>query len=300
MNFLPIAIIAYTLNGITTVIDKILIKNSVPSPFVYTFYISVLGALVIFLIPFGVIFEPVPITLAVISGVLANIALLTYFQALKKGEASVVSPIVGGLNPLFSLIIGGIFLGQLLNPTQLMAFFLLLLGAVILTANIWKRKLAINHQLLLMVISGLFFGLSYVFLRETFLSSNFLTGIVISRLAGLAFVLTFLFYPKFVKELTQNKAAGHGFLNKTSLLLLTGQTLGASGALLINFAITMASPALVNSLFGFQYLVILSAAIFLAKEHHSKLLDENLTKRALVEKIIGAAILSIGVYLLSK
>jgi len=261
---------------------------------------SILGSLVLFLIPFGVIFEPTTIIFGALSGIFANLALVAYFQALKKGEASIVAPVVGGINPLFSLIIGGIFLGQILNPLQLIAFFLTLFGAIILTANIWKEKLGINHQLILMIASGCSFGLAYVFLRETFLVSNFFSGLVFSRLAGLIFVITFLFSPNFRKQLFSNKLTQHSYINGTSFLLLGGQALGAISALLTNFAITLASPALVNSLFGFQYLVILAVALVLAKEHRGKLLDEDLSRKALAEKVVGAVILSIGVYLLSK
>jgi len=300
MNFLLIAILAYSLNGLVTIVDKILIQKSIPNPLIYVFYMSILGSSVLFLIPFGVQFEIAPIAYGSLSGIFANLALITYFQALKKGEASIVSPVVGGINPLFSLIVGGLFLGQILTPAQLFAFFLTLLGAAVLTANVWKEKLTVNHQLLLMIASGCLFGLAYVFLRETFLASNFFSGLVFPRLAGLIFVLTFLFYPNFRKQLFSSKITHHMYFNKVSLILLSGQTLGAASALLINFAITLASPALVNSLFGFQYLVILIVALVLAKEHRGKLLDEDLSKKALAEKVVGAVILSIGVYLLSK
>src|SRR3989344_5001810 len=300
MNFLLIAILAYSLNGLVTIVDKILIQKSIPNPLIYVFYMSILGSSVLFLIPFGVQFEIAPIAYGSLSGIFANLALITYFQALKKGEASIVSPVVGGINPLFSLIVGGLFLGQILTLAQLFAFFLTLLGAAVLTANVWKEKLTVNHQLLLMIASGCLFGLAYVFLRETFLASNFFSGLVFPRLAGLIFVLTFLFYPNFRKQLFSSKITHHMYFNKVSLILLSGQTLGAASALLINFAITLASPALVNSLFGFQYLVILIVALVLAKEHRGKLLDEDLSKKALAEKVVGAVILSIGVYLLSK
>lgn len=300
INFLPIAILGYALNGGSTLIDKILLNKSLPSAFVYVFYISALGGLAILLIPFGVKFEISPIILGSISGLFSNLALLAYFQALIKGEASIVAPIVGGLNPLFSLLIGGIFLNQILTPNELAAFFLLILGAVILTANIWSKKLALNNQLLLMITSGLMFALSYITLRQTYLVSNFVTGLTFSRLAGLIFILFFLFFPKLRHQIFANKVSHHKFINKTSILLLSGQSMGAISALLINYAITFTNPALVNSLFGVQYLVIIIVALFLAHEHRSRLLEEDLTKKSLIQKIIGAGFLSIGVFLLGK
>lgn len=299
INFLPIAILAYALNGGAAVIDKILLNKSVPSPIAYVFYISALGLLAVFLIPFGIQLNFYAIVYSILAGIFGNLALLTYFQSLKKGEASIVAPIVGGFNPLFALLIGSIFLGQVLTPPQLSAFFILMLGAVVLTHSIWSNKLAANQQLVLMAVSGLLFAMSYVFLREVFALSNFLTGLVISRLTGGLFVIIFLLHPHTRRLIFSSRVTHNQFVNKTSLLLLMGQIFGASSGLLITYGVSLTSPALVNSLFGFQYLVILGAALILGRKH-PQLLDEDLTKGTLVQKIIGAGILSLGVYLLSK
>ena len=299
INFLPVAILAYIFNGTATVIDKILLQKSIPSPFAYVFYIGVLGLLVIFLLPFGVQFHYYPVLFGALSGIAHNFALLTYFQSLKKGEVSVVGPVVGGLNPLFSLLIGSIFLGLVLNPAQLAAFFVLMLGALILTYRLWSQKLEMNRQLLFMIISGFLFAITYVLLKEAFISSNFITGLFISRLSAGLFVILFLFSPLTRKEVFSKRISGHNFINRTAILLLTGQVCGALSGLFISYAVSLSTPALVNALFGVQYLVILAAALTLGR-NHPKLLDEHLTKFTLAQKLIGAGILSLGVYLLSK
>ncbi len=299
MSFLPIAILAYVCNGTATIIDKILLQKTIPSPFAYVFYISVFGMLVIVLLPFGIHFTPQLILFGGLAGILHNLALLAYFQSLKKGEASVVGPVVGGLNPLFSLLIGSIFLGLVLNPTQLMAFFFLMLGAVILTYRLWSSKLEVNHQLLFMVLSGFLFAMTYLLLKQAFEYSNFIGGLFVSRIAAGAFIPLFLLYPSTRRQIFSNRLQTHGALNKDALLLVIGQIFGAFSGLLITLGVSLTTPALVNALFGVQYLVILGAAMVLGK-NHPKLLDENLTKSSLVQKIIGAGVLSWGVYLLSK
>ena len=74
--------------------------------------------------------------------------------------------------------------------------------------------------------------------------------------------------------------------------------MGAAQGFLLALAVSLASPALVNSLFGMQYLVILGVSLALAKKA-PQLLDENLSKAVVWQKILGAGILSLGVYLLS-
>jgi len=299
MNFLPFAIIGYGFTAGSIVIDKILLRHSLPNPLAYTFYISILGLLAVLVIPFGVKFDSTPAAFSILSGVFSTIALYTLFQALKGGEASVVGPVVGALNPLFTIIISSIFLSQDLTYDQLGAFSILMLGAIILTFNIWVNKLRTNQQLLWIVTSGLFWALGYTFLRQAFLTGDLLSGLAISRLGGGLFVLPVLFIPILKSKLVISKPTGKISLKKTGLLLLFGQTMGALSGLLLSFATSLANPALVNSLFGVQYLVILIVALVLGKAH-SSLLEERLTRFALIQKVIGAGVLSWGVYLLSK
>lgn len=300
MSFLPIAILAYALNGGSIIIDKILLNKALPNPFIYTFYISILGLLALFLLPFGVTFQSLPIILAIFSGIFFVFGLLTTFQALIKSEASVVGPVVGSLNPVFTLILGSIFLAEVLSPSQTMAFFVIIFGALILTLNQLLANFKFNKQLLLMVLSGFMFAISYILLRQSFIASNFLTGLIFSRVGAGAFVILFLLFPKIKAQIFISKLSQNHFKNPTTILLFMGQFIGAASGLLINFAVSLANPALVNALFGVQYLVILGVAIFLAHEHQAKLLGENLQKWVILQKIAGAGVLSWGVYLLSK
>lgn len=287
MSFLPIAALAYALNAGAIIIDKILLTRALPNPAVYAFYISILGLLALLLLPFGFQWQASILLPAILSGTASTLALLTFFKSLKEGEASVAGPLVGALNPLFALIIGMLFFNQLINSSEFLAMLVLILGAGILTFNVWFKKIKTNRQLLMMVASGFFFALSYVFLKEVFATSNFITGLVLSRVFGALSALTFLFWPTVRRQILAPKIRP-----KTSLLLILGQSMGAMQGFLLAYATSLASPALVNSLFGVQYLVILGASFFIN-------LNEDLSKKAILQKIVGAAILSLGVYLLS-
>lgn len=298
MSFLPISILGYAFTAGAIIIDKILLKHSLPSPLAYTFYISVLGLLAIFFIPFGVKTDLQTIILASVSGIFFIFALFTLFQGLKIGEASVVGPVTGALNPLFTLIIAALFFNQHLTQNQLIAFMVVMAGALILTFNLWANKLRFNEPLFWMVVSGLFWALAYIFLKEAFLRSDILSGIIINLTSRGVLVLPILLISNFRKQIFSS-TTGRFSVQKTGLLLLFGQSMGALSGLLLSWGVALANPALVNSLFGVQYLVILIVALILAK-NHPQLLDENLTKGILAQKILGAGILSLGVYLLSK
>ncbi len=299
MNFLPLAILAYILNGFSSIIDKVLLKKSLPSPLVYTFYINILGILALFLIPLGLNLNWVVLIYSIFSGLFYVFAMLTFFQSVKDNDLTVVAPVVGSLHPVFALILGGAFLHQYLSTLHLLAFFVLLLGTAILTYNLWSKRLGFNKVLMMMVVSGMFFALSSVTIREAFLLSNFITPLVVSRVASAIFVLAFLIFPVTRKQVFHSNITKHNFLNKTSALVFLGQSLGATGGVLLVLAVFLESPAIVNALFGMQYLVILGVAIFTFKKYPD-LLGEKLSKGILFQKILGAAILSIGVFMLSK
>ncbi len=297
ISFLPIAILGYALSGGTTLIDKILLDRSILHPVVYTFYIALLGFGTVILIPFGLILNPQIIFYAAVSGITGTLGTFTYFQSLKQGEASVVTPIIGVLNPVFTIILGLFFLNQVLNGGQIQAFLVLIVGTLILTFNL-LRKVKFNAQLPTMVLSGFLYAVAYLFLKEVFIQSNFVTGLTLTRLTGGIFALTFLIPLTLRKEILASKLSKHHFVNKTSYLMFFGQLMGAVGGILITYAVSLAHPALVNSLFGVQYLVILVAALILF-ERHSHILGENLSKPVLAQKVLGVIVLSFGLYLLT-
>lgn len=301
MSFLPISVIAYALNAGALLVDKILLKTSLPNPVTYTFYVNLLQLLVLFLIPFGFQFYwGTPTYFAIASGLVGILAFYAYFSSLREAEASIVGPVVGTFNPLFSLLLGAFFIEQALSFDHQLAFFVLILGTIILTWNFWRKGLRFNKPFFLMIASGFFFGLSYVLLRQAFLGTTFINGFIISRATSGLFALIFLLPPGSRKQIFAGNHKNKEITSKATLILLaSGQIMGALSVTLITFGISLASPALVNALFGVQYLVILVASLILAKRN-PHLLDEPLSKKAIYRKAIGAGVISLGLYLLAK
>lgn len=299
ISFLPISILAYALNAGSTIVDKILLNKALPSPYVYAFYINILGLLALFLLPFGVSINQTLLVKSFLSGVLFVVGLVLLFESLKHGEASVVTPVVGALNPLFTFLIGSLFLNQVLKAPQITAIFVLILGALILTSELWMTKLKANKQLLIMTASGLSFAINYILLKQVFDSSNFLTGLVLTRLFGGLAVLTFLILPSVREQIFHSNVTSNNFANKTSYLLIFGQAMAAISGLMLGFAVYLTNPAIVNSLFGVQYVVILLVALILYKKNPT-LLDERLTGFLIFKKVLGVIVLSLGLYLLTQ
>ncbi len=299
--FLPISILAYALNGGSLIIDNILIRKLIPNPLVYTFYVAILQFLAIFLIPFGFNLQfNNGFYFALLSGITSIVALYALYTSLKLNEASVVGPVVGSLNPLFTALIGSLLLNQLLTQNQYLAILVLILGALLLTFNQAFLKIDLGKKFWWMIASGISFAISYLFLRQAFLEDSFINVLVNSRLAAAILGLLFLIPGTTRNAIFHRPKLDSKPSSKTIVIFLgLGQIMGASQGLLLVFATSLASPALVNSLFGVQYLIILTVALALYQKYPN-LLDEKLTFKVILQKLAGVIILSFGLYLLTK
>ncbi|MBI4039999.1 hypothetical protein HY389_01440 [Candidatus Daviesbacteria bacterium] len=301
-TFIPISILGYALNAGSIIVAKIQIREDLKNPIVYTFYANILQLLILGLVPFGFTFHPsqMAIYYGLAAGIEGVLALHVFYISLQLNEASVVGPVVGALNPLFTLPLALIFSSLALTGNQFTAALVLISGGAVLTANIWFSKSHLNPKILWMVAAGALFALNSVLTREMFLHSTFIDGLVISRATSGFIAVAFLALPELRRQLiSKNQAVG---LNSRSiiLILVLGQILGGVAGLLLSYGVFLANPALVNSLFGVQFLVILIFALFLKAEHHQRLLGEQLNRRVIIQKTIGAIVLSYGLYLLLK
>lgn len=297
--FIPISILAYAFQGISVLIAKAQLESSLPRPIAYAFYGTITQLLAVVLIPFGFTwdFSSLILTQSFLAGATFFIAVVLMMQGIKDNEASVSGPVIGALNPLFALIIGWIFLGQVLTANQTWAVVVLIIGAVVLTLNHWIKGIkAFKYNFLILVLSGALYGLSYVFLREVFLNTNFITGLVLSRIAVGICALTLLTLPSWRVQIFSKPKQEQ--VEKTSFVFIIGQISAGISNLLIFYAVSLTNPAVVNSFFGIQYLIILIAAIFLFK-NHPKILDEDLSRITIAFKIVGVLILSFGLYLIA-
>lgn len=300
MSYLVFAIIGYLLNATSTLVDKALIDRDIPNPFVYTFYLGILSLIALLAIPLGVSLANISaVIFAFLSGLGFALAWLAYYTALKVDEASRVAPLVGTINPIFALLIGLIFLSQGLTANQPLAFTLLIAGAIILSySGVIKSKLE-RQNLIYMIVAGCLFGLSGVLLRQAFLDSNFVTGLVISRV-GVGVVALLLLIPTHLRQqILASRLTKHSLVNKTSFLLIAGQLAGGLGGLALAYAISLQNAAIVNATQGVQYVFILIVVTALSKKFQ-RLLDENMTKKVLAQKIIGSLTITAGLFVLAS
>jgi uncharacterized membrane protein len=89
--------------------------------------------------------------------------------------------------------------------------------------------------------------------------------------------------------MSRPKASGGVFLNKI---------FGAVGALLISFALSRGPATLVNALQGLQYAFVFILAIILYI-FLPGVVKENFQKKAVVQKVAGMILVSVGLFFLT-
>jgi len=300
MLWLIVAISAYFLFAIVALVDKYLLAGPLPNPKVYTFYVGILGLLVLLLAPFVGFYYPgpFPVFLAFLSGAFFIFGLFWFYKAIWLFEVSRVVPAVGGSLPIFAFLLVYIFsLGkEKLLLSELLALLLLVAGSILIT---YRRGSQISlRSFQISAIAAFFLALSFVLAKYVYLALPFWTGYIWIKIGGSLAVLIFLlFSPELKRELFKVKM---GLQKKTAGIFLTNQAAGAGANILQNWAIALAPlayVAIVNALQGTQHVFLLVFAVLLSWKF-PKILKEEISRKILFQKIIAILLIGAGLVLL--
>lgn len=301
MTWLIVAITAYFILAIVSLVDKYLLVGPIPNPKIYTFYVGILGVLVLFLVPFVGFSVPQPsqIILSLLAGAIFIYGLFWFYKALRDFEASRVVPAIGGILPLFTLGLVYIFSAgkETLGYFKFFAFILLILGSILIT---YERSKKISFQSLrISAIAAFFLALSFVLTKYVYLAQPFWSGFIWIRIGGfLMAIFSFLLFKEIREEIFKKKVS---FKKRTIGIFLSNQAMGAGAGILQNWAIFLAPlvyVAIINALQGIQYAFLLVFIIFLSLKF-PKILKEEISRKFLLQKIIAILLIGGGLVLLA-
>ncbi len=301
MSWILIAISAYLILAIVSLVDKYLLVGPIPNPKVYTFYIGVLGVLVLFLAPFVGFSVPQPgqIILSLLAGAIFTYGLFWFYKALRDFEASRVVPAIGGILPLFTLGIVYIFSAgkETLGYFEFFAFILLILGSILIT---YERSKKISFKSLqISAIAAFFLSLSFVLTKYVYLAQPFWSGFIWIRIGGFLMAISFFLLFKEIREEIFKKKVS--FKKRTIGVFLSNQAMGAGAGILQNWAIFLAPlvcVAIINALQGVQYVFLLMFTVLLSLKF-PQILKEEISKKILFQKIISILLIGGGLVLLA-
>lgn len=301
MNWLVIAIIAHFIFALVFVIDKFLLSKTVLHPVAYTFYVGLLGGLAIFLAPFG--FNLLPgqqMAASFAAGLLFILATLFFYKLIQIGEISKITPIVGGATPLFTLILTYSFLGERLTGSQLVAFFLLVFGGVIM---LWpkedktnpRRTAPLTKKLTMAIMAALFFAGSFVLTKFVFIYQPFINGFIWIRLGSLLGAGLLFLWPNSRQIILKTTEI---IKIKTVGFFISNKTLAALAFILLNYAIYLGSVTLVNALQGVQYAFLLIIAVVISIKF-PQILKEQISRGVITQRIMAILLISLGLGILA-
>ncbi len=295
MNWFIISVVSYFFNALAAIVDKFLLKKDIPYPVVYAFYVSLMGGAVIFLIPFGFSWPGLYFFfLAMIAGISFTFAVLLFYIILQKGDVSKVAPAIGGMIPVFILILAGIILGENLAVKQIIGFFVIVLGSFLISKERSYGKSFSSKTILFSVLSSFLFALSYVLTKVVYVNHSFVSGLI---WRGLGSVLGGLLLLGMVQNRRRVIHALRDSKIQTGFLFFFGQGVAAIAFVLLNYAFSLGPIALVNALIGIQYFFLFLMVILLSKKYPN-VLKETLAGQKVFMKILGLIILSSGIFLL--
>lgn len=275
MYWIGIVVFAQFLNAIVAMVDRYIVASrTIPNPFTYAFFVSLLSALAIFVFLFSWL-PPVPFIqfsipalsnvglpssviagVSIIAGVALFGALYALFSAFKYASASDVIPVSGAASAVGALLLSRSLLGSMLTSSFFVGFLLLVTGTVLISHFRFGWRTGI-----ISVTAGILFAIHFVSLKFLFGITHFDDAFFWSR-AGIALVaFAMLFVPKLRDTLIKHcKKASHG---RGGVLIFGNKMLAGIASILLLKAIELGSVSIVQALGGLQFaFLLLFGAVF--------------------------------------
>jgi len=295
-----IAISAYFIFAVVSLVDKHLLAKSIPNPKVYTFYVGVLGILAVVISPFVGFYVPgiYQILLGFLTGTFFVFSLFWLYKGLSLFEASRIIPAIGGLVPLFTFGLIYVFSGGKvsLSAVEIIAFLLLILGSTLIASE--KGKFVDRKSLRIVIIAAFFLALYFAFAKYLYLALPFWTGFIWRSIGSFLSALFFLIiFPEIKKEIFRKRER---MSHKTTFIFLSNQAGGAAAAILQNWAVALAPlslAAFINALQGTQYVFLLIFSIFLSIKF-PQILKEEISRGVILQKITAILVIGAGLFAL--
>jgi uncharacterized membrane protein len=303
MNWFLIALIPPALWSLTNHFDKFLISRFFKGGGVGALMVfsSIIG---FFLLPIIFIFNPNVFSLTFstallisINGMLYVLAILPYFHALDKDEASIVVPLFQMI-PVISYFLGIIILGETLTSNQILASVVIIFGAIAISLDLTQyRKIKIKLDVLgLMFLSSLLFALNFLFFKYFALQQSFW---VTAFWEYVGFGIFAIFLMLFVKSY-RNQFFEVLKKNRTLVIGINGlnEIINIIAKISFNFATLLAPVTLIWVVNGLQPMFVFLYGVLFTL-FFPKFSEENISKKILFQKLISIMIITIGACLLN-
>lgn len=235
------------------------------------------------------------ITLLIITGGLTISWIILYLYALEIEDISSIVPWFLVV-PIFGFILGYIFLGETLTKYQIVGSVIVLVGAFINSIDFSEEKRKIKKKpALYMIFACVAIAASGVIFKFVTIEGNFWVSSFWEYLGlGIFGLIIYIFVPKYRSEFHHmRKNSGIRILSVN----IISETMSIIGNLMTNFALLLAPITMVFLVSSFQPAIVLILTI-LGTKFLPHIINENISIRVLIPKILVITIMIIGSMLL--
>ncbi|MFZ0662220.1 MAG: EamA family transporter [Acidobacteriaceae bacterium] len=291
LNGVLVAIVAHGLVGISLVWDKVLLKRKgMENLASYVFWLGAISIFGLVLIPFGFRMPSLQIAgIAVAGGVCDLLATWFYYAALKAGEASEEMAAMGGFTPVATVLLSIPLLGIHLDG-RLIGFAVMTMGGFVM---FFAEKLPLTKMLPRVLAAAALFGMSDVLQKLAFNGTNFVSGYVFFTIGTFAGSIALLLRPTWRRQIFTHSEEAPA---RSKAGYMMNRLVAGVGSFLVVYAVSRASPSLVEAISGVRYVVIFIGAYAITRWRPSWF-KEDFTSRALVVKIVGTTLVVVGLIL---
>jgi drug/metabolite transporter (DMT)-like permease len=289
-----------SLYAVTNIIEKYVIDKHVKDPNILVIFggaIVFIIALILFFILHFPIIPVFPAFAIIVAGIFLSIYLIPYFQALSIEDASTVIPLYA-FAPVMVLILSSLILKENLVLKQLIGFFIILSGALLISIKgegkglEWLKP---RKVFFLMLFSSILSAFSSIIFKFVSYKINFWTTLTYEYFGIGIGTFLFLCYLQIFKKINWKF---HGLNTNVSIIFIIDKLIEITAQAIGVFAITIAPVALVSVVSNTQpFFVFLFGIILSIWFPH--IIKEDLRKKTVIIKIISMVIMFSGVICLT-
>lgn len=295
-SYIFITMLAYLCFALTGIGDKLILTKSIKHPLSYAFFVGIFSPIVIILGPLGLrMIEFDQMLVAFFGGACFVYALYFFYSAIAESSSSRVVPIEGGLVPVATLILAFFVVDERLSGLQIIAYSLLVIGAVLISFERVEKGM-IPKSLLNAAIAAIFFATALTLYKYTFNQTNFISGLIWTRMGLFIGALTFLTFKRGRNIILSSENKPKVISNKW--LFIANFFLGSSGGLLQSYAIFLGSVTIVSAMQGVQFVFILGLSVLFSL-YLPKVFKEDISRSILAQKIVAIILIASGLVILS-
>src|SRR5579871_270137 len=294
-NGVLMAIVAHGLIGISLIWDKVLLKHpGTKNLFSYVFWLGAMSIFGVILVPFGYTSPSWSLmALAFVAGVVHLCGVFFYYAALNRGEASETLAVMGGFSPVATAAIGYAMLSRQLTGTEFIGFALMTAGGFVM---FFAEKLPLKKLLPAVILAAGLLGLVNVLEKVVYDRTNFVSGYVWFTIGTFIGALALLIRSSWRRQIFEESAQDDP---RNRFWYFVNRFLSGVGSFLIFYSISLAHPALVDSISGVRYIIIFLGAWLLTR-FRPNVLRENFGKRQFITKAVATGLVVAGLVLVGR